>query len=760
MGQPLTVNLWVYPAPAGPNFEWYGEAFDDVTVTFTRPDGTTDTFLPVDGSGGLPAGTTEMIGAIWFYYTPDQVGTWSASFSFPGQTFTYAGYTVYYTPCTSPTTTFEVQQDAVQIGLPPVELPGPNQYWERPINADNREWSQISGAWRHAQYDASYSSFNPYSTAPNSPHILWKRQVSAGGIVGGEWGSMSYADGGGSPPVIMMGRVYYNMPGGVFHCVDLRTGELLWEKPGSITLGQHIRPTTRDPTRGTPETQSTTAVPYLWGLGSSWIRYDALTGAVVQTIENVDRPARHSFGSSGNFGTTWFEADPVVFVVRQSGWNTTIPSRLAENELIRWNREKVTGNDWMTGIEWRVSLKNPDGTGPGEGARSSYLKVSPDRTVGAVATTGQDDYYGYDLTTGAQLWANKVDHFRMLSTNALMVSPEGIFVSGDSVTLKFYGYDVKTGNELWESDPIGEYPWGSSEITYGAAYGNIHIQSYDGYIYSVDYTTGKLNWKFHAGDTTETAFGNWAPYIRPCIADGKVYIATTEHTPTQPRIRGNMLFCLDAYTGAHIWNISGFASSQGFIAEGTLMRVNENDGCMYAFSKGKTETTVDAPLTAVPKGTGVVIRGSVLDMSPAQAGTPAIADEDMGGWMSYMHMQKPMPMDVTGVPVKLLVVHPDGNVEWIYTRTTDMYGHFEHMYIPPTEGTYKILACFDGSESYWPSVAETAIAVQPGSSAAQQFAWQESAETSLITTEVAIIAAVAVAVVIGIVSYWMLREKT
>jgi hypothetical protein len=96
-------------------------------------------------------------------------------------------------------------------------------------------------------YDGSMSNFNPYSRGPKSGHILWKNEVSAGGIAGGPWCSMSYGAGGGSPPTIMLGSVYYNMPGGVFRRQDIRTGEILWEKPGSISHGQHLIAETRIP---------------------------------------------------------------------------------------------------------------------------------------------------------------------------------------------------------------------------------------------------------------------------------------------------------------------------------------------------------------------------------------------------------------------------------------------------------------------------------------------------------------------------------
>jgi hypothetical protein len=180
--QPLTVNLWIYPAPSGPNFEIVPLlSFDNLTVTIVSPDGSKDTFKPVDASGSLAPGQTESSGTTWFIYYPKQTGTYSISFEFPGQTYTASRYSVHYASAKSPVTTFTVQQELVQIGLPPVPLP--SGYWQRPVEADNREWSAIAGNWLN-----DGSSYNAYSTAPNSAHILWTKEVSMGGIIGGAWG--------------------------------------------------------------------------------------------------------------------------------------------------------------------------------------------------------------------------------------------------------------------------------------------------------------------------------------------------------------------------------------------------------------------------------------------------------------------------------------------------------------------------------------------------------------------------------------------
>jgi hypothetical protein len=228
LNQEMTVNMWIYPSPTGPHFSGGRLAqmeFTGLTITFTRPDGTKDTFMPTDGSGGLAPGQSETIGALWFLYKPNQVGNWTAQFSFPGATFDdkpTTNDTVTYEPATSQLVTFTVQNDAVRVGMDPVPLP--TDYWTKPINANNREWYAVGGDWLQNTYNAAVTSFNPYSDAPDSGHILWTNQVSAGGIIGGLWGSLSYEDSvGGNPPIIMMGKVYYNMPGTVFRCVDLYT---------------------------------------------------------------------------------------------------------------------------------------------------------------------------------------------------------------------------------------------------------------------------------------------------------------------------------------------------------------------------------------------------------------------------------------------------------------------------------------------------------------------------------------------------------
>ena len=125
---------------------------------------------------------------------------------------------------------------------------GPHYPRERlatePVQTDNREWAAISGDWTQYGYDIGGSNYNPYTTAPNSPHIIWVNSRENGGLPGGIWGSLPYAAGSslGTTCVVLDGKLYQTSRSGYFECVDIRTGEKLWEAPGSPNCAVRIDP--------------------------------------------------------------------------------------------------------------------------------------------------------------------------------------------------------------------------------------------------------------------------------------------------------------------------------------------------------------------------------------------------------------------------------------------------------------------------------------------------------------------------------------
>jgi hypothetical protein len=128
---------------------------------------------------------------------------------------------------------------------------------------------------------------------------------------------------------------------------------------------------------------------------------------------------------------------------------------------------------------------------------------------------------------------------------------------------------------------------------------------------------------------------------------------------------------------------------------------------------------------------------------------PAVADEDMGAWMEYVYMQKPCPVTVRGVSVTLEAIGPDGRTVQIGSVMTDANGVFKKLWAPPGEGEYTVIATFKGSESYWPSYAETAVGVSAASGV-----------SGIPAVDLLLILAVVIIIILIVLAYAVLRKKT
>jgi hypothetical protein len=164
----------------------------------------------------------------------------------------------------------------------------------------------------------------------------------------------------------------------------------------------------------------------------------------------------------------------------------------------------------------------------------------------------------------------------------------------------------------------------------------------------------------------------------------------------------------------------------------------------------------------------VLIEGSVIDTAPGtnqkeQAarfpnGVPAISDANMGKWMEYVYMQKPKPTDAIGVEVVFETLDPNGNNYEIGRTTSDANGMYKFAFKPEVPGLYTIIAKFAGSNSYWPSQAETAINVDeaPSATAAPTPLPVSIAETYFIPAIAGIFIFIAI---IGAIIILMLRKR-
>jgi hypothetical protein len=197
-----------------------------------------------------------------------------------------------------------------------------------------------------------------------------------------------------------------------------------------------------------------------------------------------------------------------------------------------------------------------------------------------------------------------------------------------------------------------------------------------------------------------------------------------EHSPTQPLWRGSYLRAINATNGKEVWKtlqfVSGFSGGAGIveIADGCLMAGSDYDNRMYIYGKGPSSITVSTPDIAAPRGTQIVIKGTVTDQSPGAKGTPAISDANQEAWMEYLYLAQAMPSNVKGVRVHLTAIDPNGNFQDIGYATSDIGGSYGISWIPPVEGNYQVKATFEGSEAYGSSYATTFLAVGPATTPA------------------------------------------
>ncbi len=98
VGQPVIVNIMTYPGPNGPTYEAQSlvpgltGGFSNISITITHPDGTKETFMPIDMTLEqcdikIP-GQAQIVGHLQFDYTPKTVGNYTFTASFPGKLYT------------------------------------------------------------------------------------------------------------------------------------------------------------------------------------------------------------------------------------------------------------------------------------------------------------------------------------------------------------------------------------------------------------------------------------------------------------------------------------------------------------------------------------------------------------------------------------------------------------------------------------------------------------------------------------------------
>ena len=786
--QPLLILAWVAdPLPSAST--GIGQFRTGYKVTIQRPDSQVET------KTGLKP---DYLGGAVFTYTPTMVGDYNFTFTYPSETIYYQWDNVNNKPLnpqnnytalgSSASEIVHVQANPVQTAF---QVPFPNTYWTRPINAQNYWWSEISGNWLMAAWNSTSRAFDnnaafiPEGKLSNSAHILYTFPLTFGGLAGGIYNNVPYYAGASyemyfAPPIIIGGRIFYttlqaNEPRGIggnlnnigTACVDLQTGKTLYVIPNAtMSFGQILN-------FYGPNQAGTFA--YLWGTytalpgqstpatGANTITlFDPWTGNPIITIGNYTAGSV-IFGKNGeilkyrlfNNGTTtspqWlmekWNSTKCIESYQPTGTGTTSQD-YAWRPYTQYVANISANIDGNRGIMWQVPAVNPYNDYSltpflQQGATFDGNNICTYEVISSRIATNITSPIGlnvteYDMTTGHVSGPYTITPSSDLP-NALngIAAFENIWEYNGHIynfnhfTMQWVRYDISTGQEVWRTAPAhNAYGYFGQADSIIKAYDGIVVAcGFDGYAYGYNMTDGKTVWEYYAGDCgLLTPYGHYTFYDGINVIDGKVILLPNEHgSGIEPLYQNLTTTVLDARTGKLIWQVFGYFNKPA-IADGIMVSQNNYDNLVYAFGKGPSQTTVEAPLTGISVGSSLVIQGSVTDQSVGAlaiaktigaASIPAISDADQADWMAQLYMQQVgrLKQTATGVPVLIRAIDSTGAVAAQATVTSDVLGNFAYQWTPTTPGLYSIVADFLGSDSYWGSNAETHVAVQSASSA-------------------------------------------
>ena len=752
VGQTVNVNFWLQVPPPTASGS-YGDRWQNMYVIVTRPDGTEEKLGPFssDDTGGSHT-----------IYTPSVVGNYTFQMSFPGETLQgtnlmfpndYVGD--YYEPSVSNVFHLTVQDEP--IGYAPL-IPLPTEYWTRPIYGQNNDlWYAIGGSWlglgvstfaNTGQYDQA-GDYAPYTTAPNSAHIMWTKPVAFGGTMGGEFGNDQQSNYWSTSqyqpkfaPIIIQGILYYvNYPGSTanpagWSAVNLHTGETIWTKDYTTNLrcGQIMNYLSPNEYGGRAYLWATGSVPGVVSTGTTYSMYDAMTGNYILSIVNGTNFSKLTLDDHGGL---------IGYYTNSSGGKTSLTVWNSTRTIMRGvNGNSDLSNAWQwrptqdgiyafqNGIEWSAPIATEiDGT-----PISLSLSGMDENVVLMGYTSGQSAYFqpgwyigaGYSAVDGHLMWGptnrTEVENSRVLFGSETI--NDGVWVEFDSAALTASGYNLATGKKVWGPNPMPNVnPFSSLGQRYSTGpNGTILTWTYGGDAYSINAKDGTYNWEYHAPSSGyESPYGTWPfwTFSVGTVADGKLFLPVG-HMYSPPLFHHAQQMAINITDGSVVWSITAFdVTSAPAISDGIMTTLNAYDNQLYTWGKGPTQMTVTAPDVGATTATPITIRGTVMDISAGSQqeeqaarfpnGLPCISEESQQAWMEYVYMQQPRPNNATGVPVQINVMDSNGNYRNIGMTTSDDSGMFTFTWKPDISGDYIVYASFAGSESYYAASAETSF---------------------------------------------------
>ena len=542
--------------------------WENISISLLRPDGQTDyiTGIKTDSTGGTGA-----------TYTPTQVGTYTIQTHFPEQALTAdktaPGFpigTVFLAAVSAPLE-LVVQEEPIEY------YPGhplPQEYWTRPIDAQLREWSQVTGNWYGAS-DTAPVVLSDNVDAPDSAHILWTKPLTMGGVSGAsgttsEYWSFSHGDayeGKWTNRLILNGILIYSHRTNDrplwYHAVDIHTGEELWTKVimdnRTIAFGQNL----------VWAGQNHHAVySYFWvTISNDWYAFDPLTGEWQFTVANVPGGTtvtdengwlyRVSLSNSGT-GYIWSMVDFIEPFddPTDSGTGSWLPagsfygSRYQTYDAAAVDAEgnltRAAARGYISEFTFDSSKVYGGVSGYGSSVRAMAFG---DKVFGLQYSTTAINTWAISLAPGhegailfSKSWAAPAwwDEGQIQIEFEAVSLEEGIAAFWVKDTLQHYFFSTDTGDFVsGPTEPeyyMNYYGWTELGERPNLIWdGKFYSSGAGGIIYCFDIANASTLWTYAADDPYQEYLfaNNWWQFFN-WIVDGKLYSGHMEHSAIEP----------------------------------------------------------------------------------------------------------------------------------------------------------------------------------------------------------------------------------
>jgi outer membrane protein assembly factor BamB len=577
-------------------------------------------------------------------------------------------------------------------------------------------------------------------------------------------------------PIIMNGILYYTTyPGSTTYptswvAVNLHTGETIWTNDATnygggsaaqtaLTASGLVTPLSFGQIYNYVSPNQYGGLAYLWSTGvpagikpapgtTCLNMFDAMSGKYILSIVNVTSGGIVTEDSTGNlmiyYAPSALAPTPKTLVA----WNSTkaifqygldtglVLPGFGMNNLWTWRPPQGAVIPFSDGIQWSMPIANNISGTPisltYSGISNGVILMQQYGSTGGFLDAFQSGYIieaGYSADTGQLLWGpvnrteppnTRISFGSTSNGNSGTAIGDGVFVECNLNTFEVTGYSLFTGSKIWGPITLpNANPWTSLALQQIVANGTIYIWTYGGDVYSINIQTGAINWQFHTpSGGMDSPYGVeplWTGGGKGVVAGGMLFLAEG-HEFAPPLFHGAKLLALNLSDGTVVWSMQAFdVNGAKAVSDGILTTLNAYDNQVYAYGKGPTAITVNAPAVGVTTATPIRISGTITDISAGSQqeavaanfpqGLPCVSDASMSQFMEAVYEQQPMPTNLTGVPVTLSVLDANGNYRNIGTAISNSLGTYGFTWTPDIAGDYTIYATFAGSGSYYSSQA-------------------------------------------------------